>query len=55
MTASGETHVLAVYDGKMWSLINSNWSLELRKEFKEDGPIFELTGIQKVSINTMPG
>ncbi|KAG6648661.1 hypothetical protein CIPAW_07G161800 [Carya illinoinensis] len=53
MAASGETHVLAEFDGKMWSLINANWLLQLQKELNEDGHIFELTGIQKVII--VPG
>lgn len=46
--------MLAEFDGKMWSLINANWLLQLQKELNEDGHIFELTGIQKVSIITMP-
>lgn len=47
---SGATQVLAEFVGEGWSLMNSNWSLQLRKKLSENGHIFELTGIRKVSI-----
>jgi hypothetical protein len=50
MLTSGETQVLAELVGEGWSLMNSNWSLQLQKKLSEYGHIFELTGIQKVSI-----
>lgn len=51
---SGENQVLAEFDGKGWSLMNSNWSLQLQKELSEDGHVFELKGIKKASIHTIP-
>lgn len=51
---SGKNLVLAEFVGKGWSLMNSNWSLQLHKELSEDGHVFELTGIKKVSINSIP-
>lgn len=51
MIASGKTHVLAEFAGNnRWSLMNSNWSIQLHKELSEDGHVFELTGVQKVGI-----
>ena len=47
---SGATQVLAEFVGEGWSLMNSNWSLQLQKKLSENGHIFELTGIRKVSI-----
>lgn len=54
MVKSGKKQVLAEFVGKGWSLMNSNWSLQLQKEVSEDGRVFELTGIKKVSIDTIP-
>lgn len=54
MVKSGKKQVLAEFVGKGWSLMNSNWSLQLQKEVSEDGHVFELTGIKKVSIDTIP-
>lgn len=51
---SGENQVLAEFGGKGWSLMNSNWSLQLQKELSEDSHVFELTGIKKVSIHATP-
>ncbi|KAM3688597.1 hypothetical protein ACJW31_10G163000 [Castanea mollissima] len=47
---SSATQVLAEFVGEGWSIMNSNWSLQLRKKLSENGHIFELTGIRKVII-----
>lgn len=51
MTASGETFVLAEFSETAWSLMNSNWLLQLQSKFSsEKEKIFELSGSRKVSI-----
>ena len=49
---SGATQVLAEFVGEGWSLMNSNWSLQLQKKLSENGHIFELTGIRKVRVSS---
>lgn len=50
-TASGETHVLAELKGTtMWSLMNSDWKLQIKKTIDEDKQVFELTGTRKVDL-----
>ncbi|KAK7385425.1 hypothetical protein VNO78_31143 [Psophocarpus tetragonolobus] len=48
-TASGETH-LAELKGTMWSMMNSDWMLQVKKTSNEDKCLFELTGTRKVII-----
>ncbi|KAK7301075.1 hypothetical protein RJT34_11934 [Clitoria ternatea] len=49
-TASGETHLLAALKGAVWSMMNSDWSLQIKKTSAEDKHVFELTGTRKVII-----
>ncbi|KAG5064015.1 hypothetical protein AAZX31_02G203400 [Glycine max] len=50
-TASGETHLLAELKGTMWSMMNSDWMLQIKKTSAEDHKrVFELTGTRKVII-----
>lgn len=49
-TASGETHLLAELKGTMWSMMNSDWMLQIKKTSDEDKHVFELTGTRKVII-----
>ncbi|XP_027332688.1 glycine-rich domain-containing protein 1-like isoform X2 [Abrus precatorius] len=48
--ASGETHLLAELEGTMWSMVNSDWMLQIKKTSDEHKHIFELTGTHKVII-----
>ncbi|KAJ1421345.1 Glycine-rich domain-containing protein-like [Sesbania bispinosa] len=49
-TPSGETHLLAELKGTVWSLMNSDWMLQIKKTSDEDKHVFELTGTRKVII-----
>lgn len=50
MTKSGETHVLAAFDGTGWSLMNSNWWFKPCNTIADVGHIYELIGSQRVSF-----
>uniref|UniRef100_A0A5B7BIP7 Glycine-rich domain-containing protein 1 n=1 Tax=Davidia involucrata TaxID=16924 RepID=A0A5B7BIP7_DAVIN len=50
ITQSGETHTLAEFVGTEWSLIDSQWSLQLQKKFNKDGHLFELMGPQMLKL-----
>ncbi|CAA7019781.1 unnamed protein product [Microthlaspi erraticum] len=47
VTDSGESRVLAEYNGSFWSLLDSKWSL---KQTNEDNPVFELLGARVVKV-----
>ncbi|KAF8051077.1 hypothetical protein N665_1805s0007 [Sinapis alba] len=47
---SGETLVLATYDGCVWSLLDSKWSLKQTSSL--DGPVFEIFGVRVVKVYT---
>ncbi|BAT81668.1 hypothetical protein VIGAN_03145300 [Vigna angularis var. angularis] len=52
-TASGNTHLLAELKGTVWSMMNSNWVLQIKKTGDEDKrlfELFELTGTRNVVI-----
>lgn len=49
-TASGETHLLAELKGTMWSIMNSDWMLQIKKTNDGDKRVFELAGTRKVII-----
>ncbi|KAL2317584.1 hypothetical protein Fmac_031460 [Flemingia macrophylla] len=49
-TATGETHRLAELKGTMWSMMNSDWILQIKKTSDKDKHVFELTGTRKVII-----
>uniref|UniRef100_A0A1J3FCN7 Glycine-rich domain-containing protein 2 n=1 Tax=Noccaea caerulescens TaxID=107243 RepID=A0A1J3FCN7_NOCCA len=44
---SGESLVLAEYDGNFWSLLDAKWSL---KQTGNDNPLFELSGARMVKV-----
>lgn len=50
ITESGEAHTLAEFEGTEWSLIDSQWSLQLQKISNKDGHLFELTGHRMVKL-----
>ncbi|CDY63918.1 BnaC07g51250D [Brassica napus] len=45
---SGETLVLATYDGCVWSLLDAKWSL--KQTNNPDGPVFEILGVRMVKV-----
>ncbi|KAJ4873512.1 Glycine-rich domain-containing protein 2 [Raphanus sativus] len=45
---SGETLVLATYDGCVWSLLEAKWSLKQTSSL--DGPVFEIFGVRMVKV-----
>lgn len=47
---SGETSTLAEFVGTRWSLMDSQWSLQLKKKSNEDVHLFELMGCRMVVI-----
>lgn len=49
-TASGETHLLAELKGTMWSMMNSDWMLQIKNTNDGDKCVFELTGTRKVTF-----
>ena len=52
-TASGNTHILAELKGTVWSMMNSNWMLQIKKTGDEDKrlfELFELTGTRNVTL-----
>ncbi|KAK3012596.1 hypothetical protein RJ639_009596, partial [Escallonia herrerae] len=50
INGSGETHHLAALVGTEWSLIESQWSLQLQRTINKDGHLFELTGHRMVKL-----
>ncbi|XP_059644981.1 glycine-rich domain-containing protein 1 [Cornus florida] len=50
ITKSGETCTLAEFVGTEWSLIDSQWSLQLQENFNKDGHLFELMGPRMVKL-----
>lgn len=46
----GETYVLAEYNGNLWSLFDSKWSLKQTSNPVIDGPLFELSGTRMVKV-----
>ena len=49
-TASSKAHVLADFNGTMWSLMNSEWLLQIKKTNDDDKHVLELRGPRKVFI-----
>ncbi|KAG2319112.1 hypothetical protein Bca4012_054634 [Brassica carinata] len=47
---SGESYVLAEYDGSFWSLLDSKWSLRQARSHETDGPLFEIMGVRMVKV-----
>ena len=52
ITKYGEEHILAEFISTAWSLMDSQWSLQLQKIPNKDGHLFELTGCRTVSYQS---
>ncbi|XP_065873751.1 glycine-rich domain-containing protein 1 [Euphorbia lathyris] len=49
-TKSGETHALAEFVGTQWSLMDSQWSLQLKAKSNEVGHLFEHIGSRMIKL-----
>ncbi|KAG2291168.1 hypothetical protein Bca4012_007119 [Brassica carinata] len=47
---SGESLVMAEYDGSYWSLLDCKWSLKKIRSGERDGPLFEIMGERMVRV-----